>query len=187
MWKLFQPRISNDAAADAAALYAAVMTQSRRPVFFTRLGVPDTVDGRFDLLTLHAALVMRRLRADGGPGHVFAQALFDRMFRDMERAVREMGVGDLGVSKHMKRMIKAFYGRAQAYEAALDADGPVLQEALTRNLYGTVAPPAEPVLAGMAAYAAAAARLLDGQGMEALAAGRAQWPDIDDNEPQYGT
>lgn len=186
MWTLFQPRISNAAAPDAAALYSAVMAQARRPVFFTRLGVPDTVDGRFDLLTLHAALVMRRLRADGIPGQAFAQALFDRMFRDMERAVREMGVGDLGVSKHMKRMIRAFYGRAQAYEAAL-ADHAVLSEALVRNLYGTAPRPADFILAGMAAYVAEAARLLEAQEREALEGGRIFWPAIADDEQHYGT
>lgn len=142
----------------AERLYSAVVAQARRPEFYARLGVPDTVDGRFELIALHAFLVLRRLRADGEA--VAAQALFDRMFDDMDRSLREMGAGDLGVGRRVKAMAQAFYGRIVAYGAGLDHDGAKLADALRRNLYAT-APPDPARLDAMAAYLRDAALLLD--------------------------
>jgi cytochrome b pre-mRNA-processing protein 3 len=121
---------------NAACLYEAVMTQARQPYFYAMRGVPDTVDGRFELILLHAFLIWTRLKSEGQEGAMLSQALFDVMFRDMDRALRNMGVGDLGVPHHIKRMMKAFHGRAMAY-AALESR----REALRRNLFGTVASP----------------------------------------------
>lgn len=115
-----------------AKLYQACVTAARRPVFYTVYGVPDTVDGRFDLLLLHTTLVMLRLTDSAAK-----QRLFDLMFADMERSLREMGVGDMGIGKKMKPMLAGFYGRGEAYQAALALTGDEdLIAALTRNLYG---------------------------------------------------
>ncbi len=155
----------------ALSLYNAIVAQARVPVFYERLGVPDTVDGRFDMVVIHAALVLRRLSAVPGqdsdrhsPAARLAQAVFDIMFEDMDRNLREMGVGDLSVGKHVKKMAKAYYGRAGAYEAGL-RDG-TLDEALRQNIYRDGAP--DPMaVAGLAAYIRREA--------EALVA----WPDAD--------
>ena len=102
------------------ALYAALVQKARDPKFYTDLAVPDTVDGRFDMVVIHAMLVMRRLRETPAEVHTTGQRLFDLMFTDMDRSLREMGVGDLSVGTHVRKMAKAFYGRAAAYEAGLD-------------------------------------------------------------------
>ena len=126
----------------AADLYGAVVAQARRIPFYRDLGVPDTVDGRFEMIVLHTVLILGRLRQEGDGGAALSQALFDVLLDDMDRSLRELGVGDLGVGRRVKAMGKAFYGRADAYEAALGADGGAgdnaLANALRRNLYGTV-------------------------------------------------
>ncbi len=132
----FRKSIAVDSAAVAAA-YAAVLAAARRPEFFRRMGVADTLDGRFDLLCAHASLALRRLRRiGGGESRVFAQALFDAMFADMEAALRQIGVSDLRIGREVKAMAKAFLGRAEAYEAGLAAEDPaMLRAALLRNVY----------------------------------------------------
>lgn len=122
----------------ATTLYSAVVTQARQVPFYRDLGVPDTVDGRFELIVLHAVLALRRLHQEGADGDALAQAVFDVLIDDMDRSLREMGVGDLGVGRRIKAMGEAFYGRAGAYEAALDDGDGALVEALARNVFGTV-------------------------------------------------
>lgn len=117
-------------------LYQRVVEQSRLPVFYQQLGVADTPDGRFDVLVVHAWLVMRRLRGADAETSDFSQALFDLMFDDMDRNLRELGVGDMGIGKRIKGMAQGFYGRVSAYDQAVDADDmPGLCEALRRNAY----------------------------------------------------
>lgn len=135
----------------AQRLYAAIVAAARRPEFYREGGVPDTLDGRFELVTLHAYLVLHRLRLEPAAAEP-AQTLFDAMFLDMDESLREIGVGDLGVGRRIKQMGQAFYGRAAAYDAGLAAADPaVLEAALARNLYGTVSPP-PPSLGRVAAY-----------------------------------
>jgi len=123
----------------AHRLYVAIQHQARSPEFHARLGVPDTLDGRFDLLALHMFLVLRRLKAEGKNASELAQRLFDMLFDDMDRSLREMGVADLGVGKRVKAMAQALYGRIAAYDAGLTQTGDDrLKEALRRNLYGTI-------------------------------------------------
>src|SRR4029079_5224327 len=106
-------------------------------------GVPDTVDGRFDMVALHLILVLDRLRKESGDPF-FAQQLTDYFFADMDRSLREMGAGDLSVGKKVRRMAEVFYGRAKAYAAPLAAhDRQGLAEALARNVYGDPRPSAE--------------------------------------------
>jgi cytochrome b pre-mRNA-processing protein 3 len=150
-------------------LYRACVAQARETAFYASLKVPDTVDGRFDLLLLHVVLVMRRL------GDATArQQLFDLMFVDMDQNLREMGVGDMSIGKKMKVMIAAFYGRAQAYEKALAEDDAALTAVLVRNLYGTVQP-APDVTTSITAYVRRAVAALDRQSPEDLIAGRVEF------------
>lgn len=121
-----------------ASLYGEAVATARQPKFYTQLGVPDTVDGRYELIVLHVFLLVRTLRRNAQKGGELAQMLFDLMFADMDQSLREMGAGDLGVGRKVQRMAKGFYGRAQAYEAALAADDGAMREALSRNLFGTV-------------------------------------------------
>ena len=116
------------------ALYVKAVAQARLPVFYAEREVPDTVDGRFDLLVLHMFLLLHRLGADGKPMRRVTQGLFDLMFADMDQSLREMGVSDMRVGKKVKEMARAFYGRVDAYEPAL-GDSAKLEEALARNLY----------------------------------------------------
>ena len=125
-----------------AALYGAIVAQARCPVFYQGLGVPDTVLGRFDLIVLHLALVLRRMRAGEGAARDLAQGLFDAFCRDMDHNLREMGIGDQGVPRQMRRVGEAFYGRAQAYDAALaEQHNDMLVGTLTRNVYAEAAEP----------------------------------------------
>lgn len=125
-------RRRHDTERAGSRLYAAAVAAAREPVFYTTLGVPDTLDGRFDLVALHAFLLVHRLREQPG----LAQAIFDAMFVDMDHNLREIGVGDLSVGRHVRAMWEAFHGRSKAYETALDASDPqVLVAALARNVW----------------------------------------------------
>jgi cytochrome b pre-mRNA-processing protein 3 len=158
----------------ARALYETAVRQAREPAFYAALGVPDSVDGRFELVALHGFLLMRRLKSIDAGGGRLAQALFDIMFADMDASLREMGAGDLGVGKRVKTMAKGFLGRIAAYETGLENPAE-LQAALRRNLYGTVEPSAG-ALAAMAGYAREAAESLKNQPDSALLAGIAGFP-----------
>jgi cytochrome b pre-mRNA-processing protein 3 len=115
------------------AIYGMIVTQAREPLFYRDLAVPDTVNGRFDLLLLHLWMVLRRMRpmADGP---ALSQALFDRFCDDMDGNLREMGVGDLTVPKRMQAFGEAFYGRSAAYDLALTEGSEALAQALCRNI-----------------------------------------------------
>jgi cytochrome b pre-mRNA-processing protein 3 len=120
-----------------AALYERVATASRAPGLYTGLGIPDTLEGRFEALCLHMVLALRALRGRPDPAPEVAKDLTDAVFRDLDASLREMGVGDTVVPKRMKKLASAFYGRAHAYDAPLDAgDEAALAEALGRNVGG---------------------------------------------------
>lgn len=154
----------------AHSLYLSIVAQARRPAFYARLGVPDTVDGRFDLIVAHAFVVMRRLgRVDGGKD--LSQALFDLMFADMDQQLREMGVSDLAVGRKVRQMAEAFYGRIAAYEKGLAGGGNGLAEALARNLYRAEVTADAAHAAAMARYLVAEEGHLATQGDAALLAG----------------
>jgi len=118
-----------------AALYGAIVAQARSPAFYRSYGVPDTVNGRFELILLHAVLLVSRLGAEGGPVRQLGQAVFDHFCSDMDANLREMGVGDIAVPRKMKAIGEAFYGRKRAYESAMAAPGlEELAAALVRNV-----------------------------------------------------
>lgn len=161
-------------AADAARLHAAIVAAARRPALYAALGVPDSLDGRFEAVALHAWLALRRLRAaPDDPARraerALAQGLIDALMRDFDRSLREMGAGDLGVGRRVKDMAKGLNGRIAAYDAGLDAPAAgapaagapdALEAALRRNLYGTVAAPDPRAVAAVAAYVRGAAAAL---------------------------
>ncbi|MCB5176873.1 MULTISPECIES: ubiquinol-cytochrome C chaperone family protein [Microvirga] len=147
-----------------ALLYKRIATASREPGLYAALGVPDSVEGRFESLSLHMVLVLRALRRLPQPADEVARDLTDAFFRDMDASLREMGVGDTAVPKRMKKIASSFYGRAHAYDGPLDAaDERALAEALGRNAYGAEAP-ATP----LARYALAADRDLKGTDLAAF-------------------
>ena len=115
------------------AIYGMIVTQAREPSFYRGLGVPDTVNGRFDLLVLHLWMVLRRFKSVEG-GADLSQPLFDRFCDDMDANLREMGIGDLAVPKRMRAFGEAFYGRAAAYDLALLSGGEALAKALCKNV-----------------------------------------------------
>ena len=156
------------------ALYTSAVTAARAPVYFQHFGVPDTLDGRFDLVGLFASLVIRRLRALPAPGPALAQAVFDAMFADMDFNLRELGVGDLSLPKRMRAMWEGFHGRALSYQAMLEAgDAAGLEAALARNVWRGEAPPH--AAASLAQATLRQDRHLATQGLDAFRAGRVEF------------
>lgn len=136
------------------------------------LGVPDTPEGRFELLALHAALIIRRLRAAGPAGQALGQELFDLMFVDVDLNLRELGVGDLSVGKYVKRLARNFYARLAALDAALaSGERDALVPMLETNVYRGGPPPGPARVAALADYLFSVATALDLQADDRLLAG----------------
>lgn len=132
MFGWFGKRESRTAPVDA--VFARIAEASRRPALYLQGGIPDSFEGRFESLTLHVFLVLRRLRELPAPADDLAQDLVDANFAYVELGVRNGGVSDIAVPKRMKKIGQMFYGRVQAYEAALVSSEPgALDEALRRN------------------------------------------------------
>ena len=152
-------------------MYTRCVQQARRAEFY-EAGIPDTVEGRFDLILLHVYLVMRVLKGDFND----RQQLFDLMFGDMDRSLRELGVGDMSIRKKMRPMISAFYGRGQAYEASIAGDDAILSMTLARNLFGSIIP--EPkTLFTLTVYVRQTVDQLSRQAESDLLNGLVQFPD----------
>ncbi|MDP6708789.1 MAG: ubiquinol-cytochrome C chaperone family protein [Alphaproteobacteria bacterium] len=160
--------------ASAQALYLKLVTQARLPDFYARLAVPDTLAGRFDMIVLHMFLLLRRLERGSGADRDLAQALFDLMFRDMDRSLREMGVSDQRIGRRIKEMIGAFYGRVRAYDQALAEGEGALEAALRRNVYSE-APRDEAGPGLLAAYVRREIASLASQPPDALSAGEVRF------------
>lgn len=159
-----------------ASLYGAIVAQARAQAFYREMGVPDTVSARIDMIMLHLVLVLRRLRRIPQAGPAMGQDLFDWFCRDVDDNFREMGVGDLKVPKEMRRVAEAFYGRAKAYDAALDGDDQAaLTAAVARNVFGAAAQPLG--VGQLATYIQHAARQLDGQSDAAVQRAELAFPD----------
>ena len=130
-------------------LHGRIVAAARRPaLFLPPYGIPDTLDGRFDLLVLLTILVLRRLESLPEPGPEIAQEVVDAVFEHLDADLREMGVGDLAVPKRIKKLAGAFAGRSAAYREALDRNGTALATALVRNIYGEKTHCGADVLAG---------------------------------------
>ena len=161
----------------AHSLYLAVVEQARKPAFYRHCGVPDTLDGRFEMILIHSVPLLRRLREEGEAGIALGQVIFDVMINDMDQSLREMGVGDLGVGRRVKSMAKAYFGRTAAYELGLAVtDDKDLMTALERNLFGTVSVDAR-CLVVMAGYMRDLAVRLDSQSEAELLAGAVEFGD----------
>lgn len=136
IFNLFRKAVAPQAVDEA---YRSIVAQSRQPVFYAEWGVPDTVTGRFDMVSLHLALLLRRLQPDPTAA-AFSQALVDLFFLDMDHSIRELGVTDLGVPKKVKTMGNVFYGLAGSLGEALDSGRPEnVETVLVRNVYGEAA------------------------------------------------
>lgn len=160
------------------SLYTRIATASRQPGLYLGAEVPDTVEGRFECLSLHMVLTFRRLRGLPAPANDVGQDLADAFFRSLDQSLREMGVGDLSVPKKMKTLAEAFYGRARAYDPLLDArDEDGLAVSLARNVVG-----AEEPARRLAAYALEAEALLATQDLDAILAGGPAFPVIETSE-----
>ena len=153
------------------ALYTQAVRSARAPYFYAELAVPDTIDGRFDMIGLYVCLLIERLRREQEPGPALAQAVFDAMFSDMDHMLRERGVSDMALARKVRAMWEALHGRGQAYAAALDSgDQAALAAALARNVWRGA-----PVGDGPARLAEIALRergMLESQSLADLRAGR---------------
>jgi len=165
----------------AHMLYVATVEAARQQALFEEGGVADTLDGRFDMIILHLALVLNRLRQltpegeEGAPVRELETCILEVYFADMDQALREMGVGDLGVGKRVKVMAKAYMGRRLAYGAALEAMDSTgnrsdLEDALTRNAYRGEAP-SSAALQWLGDYVVRQRQALEAQPLDAFMAG----------------
>ena len=163
----------------AKQLFSKSMAHARAEAFYSEGGVPDTFDGRFEVIAMLAALLVNRLQREGRAGAKLGQSLFDVMFLDLELACRESGIGDLSIPRHMKRMMAGFNGRLLAY-AETD-----LTDAVRRNLFGTIDDVPMPVVNTMANYIARAREDLDKLSYDDILNSKFEWIDfkgMTDNE-----
>lgn len=152
IFKLFRKSAPDTTVENA---YASIVAQSRQPRFYADWGIPDSVTGRFDMISLHMALFLRRLKSEPSTRD-FRQALVDRFFRDMDLSLREMGITDLGVPKRVRKMSAIFYGLVGALDDAVAVDDPAALEAVLRkNIFPTPEADAGPLAAYLRAEAAA--------------------------------
>ena len=174
-------RFRPDAAAGARRevaerVYRDLVKQARTPLFYRDLGVPDTPEGRFEMVGLHAALVVRRLRSAGAPGSALAQELFDLLFADVDEGLRHIGIGDLAVGKHVRRLAGYFYARLRALDEALDGvSGAPLAPMLRTNVYHNAAAPSRRQLAALASYLITAEAALRAHPSARMLAGDVAW------------
>lgn len=170
---LFRPAPKQDT---IHALYGTIVAQARSPAFYRDYGIPDTITGRLEMILLHTFLFSRRTGGGTTPLGRLGQGVFDLFCDDMDANLRELGIGDLAVPKHMQRIGEAFYGRAAAYDAALAAqDDAALSQALIRNVFAGL--PQQPERAGrLAGYIRTADAQLAREDDTNLAQGRISFP-----------
>lgn len=158
--------------------YETLTAAARQPFFYSHLGVPDTVMGRLEMISLVMILFFRRTRFSGTSGQELAQEIVDAFFQDIDHSIRELGVGDPSVPKRMKKLAGRYYGRLESYAAALDAgDEEALSAALARNIHPEVDNP--PSMAALAAWAMFAERHLAAVPEDDVATGRVSLPPAD--------
>ena len=175
---ILRPFRRNSENRSIGVLYGAIVAQARLAAFYTHYRVPDTVQGRFELIVLHLVLVLSRLGREQSDGRRLGQKLFDKFCRDLDDNLREMGVGDLAVPKKMRRFGEAFYGRQAAYLAALAAaDDRELEKALARNIFQVDGSDESAAL--LARYAHAALEQLDTQDERAVLCGEVTFPNAE--------
>ncbi len=153
------------------------MAQSRQPFFFASFGVPDTVMGRFDMLALHAYLLARRLRSESNPDATdLSQEVFDLFVADVERALRELGVGDTTVPKRKKKMIRSFYGMIEDFDQPIDQnDIETLRAKAESRFFGDMKDGETADVAGLVDYILKNAKNLENQRYSKLGKGELTW------------
>jgi cytochrome b pre-mRNA-processing protein 3 len=160
----------------ARSLYGSIVARAREPLLYLKLRVPDTVQGRFEMIALHLVLVLRRLQEEGEAGGALAQALTEAFVVDLDDSMREMTFGDLAVPREVKRAAAALFDRHQAYLAALDAgSASMLADALTAQLAYLGAGKGLDTGA-LADYVRGAACALEHQPASLILAGQIGWP-----------
>ena len=159
----------------ASQLYNAVVAHARSPAFYLSYGVPDSELGRFEMICLHSYLLFRRLGKTDIAGKELAQSVHDLMFADLDRTLREQGIGDMGIGKRVKELARNLYGRIDAYESGFAEGSDALAEALRRNLYAS-ADPSESELTAMIVYIDDAIHNLDGQQTPTIMSGQVSFP-----------
>ena len=174
---LFRKRRHNQAIVKRQ--YDALTVVSRHPVFFLEYGLPDTVMGRFEMLSVVMILFFRRTSTAATSGQELAQEIVDAFFQDLDHSIRELGIGDVGVPKRMKKFAGMFYGRLESYAKALEAkDADQLAEALSRNIYPPTAKGAgeAPSMRALADYMIAAEATMAGISDDDIATGSVTLP-----------
>jgi len=170
IWNLFKRKKANQALVERQ--YAELTGAARSEVFYETMGVPDTVMGRFEMISLHLFLYLRRTGSAGEAARGLAQEVVDAFFEDVDHSIRELGIGDMGVPKRMKKLAKMFYGRVTSYSQALDAgDRQALTDALKRNIHPASGDEA-PSMQALSDWVIATARSLEDVPEETLAAGQ---------------
>ena len=155
----------------ALTLYGLIVAQARQPYFYRDLKVPDTVEGRYDMIIMHAFLVFYRFKNEDEETRELGQVVFDTMFKDLDQSLREMGVGDMGVGPRIKKMAASFYGRVMAYDKALEAsDNDILEQVIARNVFNKLNPDAL-VLRHLASYIRRNVDRLETMGVNEIRAG----------------
>lgn len=162
-------------APNAAKLYGAIVAQARLPVFYQDFAAPDTLEGRFFVLSLHLFAVLHRLKAEGGDALTLAQELADRFSEDLELVLREIGVGDLAIPKKVRGLANSSASLLQAYEEALAAGALAIAAALAKAFPGQDAAP-EAATSALTSYLTRVVRALEAQRLAALAAGEVRFP-----------
>lgn len=163
----------------AQRVYARITEQSRNPVFYRELGVADTLYGRFELVSLHTALFVRYMRQLEDIGPKVSQKLFDLMFSDIQESLRQQGVGDLGVPKKMRGLMKGFNGRLHVYKEALDRrNSNELYAALIKNVYDGDEAKHKNHANMLKAYMEKLAQALEYYALDDLEKGAISWPEI---------
>ncbi len=163
---------------DVEKLFSAVLNHTREPIFYQDLEVPDSFDGRFDLLCLNSYLMINRLnKVDGLKGRKMAQTFIERLHAEFERASRNIGISDVSIGKQVRKMTQAYYGRAQAYDTALKSEVTGgLEEALSRNVYAKCEDPVSSnTLTGMASHVQQSISYLDQQVDESILKGEVEF------------
>lgn len=169
----------------ASPLYLAIVAQARQPGFYSGLSVPDSVDGRFELLALHTILVMHRLKGQGVLAEERARATYELMIADFEVSLSQMGVGDSGIAPRVKRMLRGMAGRINAYDKAFgDADDGALEIVIDNNLYGTNQAVSADQLKAMVRYVRSSVRALATQPTDLIAQGKPDFGPVDASLPE---
>jgi cytochrome b pre-mRNA-processing protein 3 len=175
---MFQRLFSRERNANRAiteALYASIVAAARQPVFYSEWNVPDTPLGRFEMLSLHMFLFQHRMHEEIGASRDLAQILIDDFFEDVDHSLRELGIGDMGIPKRMKKLARMYYGRTAAYDDALErGDNEALTAALSRNIRPEAA--SWPEAARLADYVVGAVDMLAAQRSDAIRAGEISFP-----------